>query len=74
MRVCLYPLKKLTLTGSINKVKKKTDKDRSDVKIDNLKESTLIIFFLVGINFQNIASNEPMVTSMLNKLIKMDGN
>jgi hypothetical protein len=34
--------------------KEKTDKDRSDVKIDNLKESTLVNFYsLVGINFQN---------------------
>ena len=48
--------------------KEKTDKDRSDVKIDDLKESTLVNFFsLVGINFQNIASNDAMVTSMLNK-------
>jgi hypothetical protein len=51
--------------------KEKTDKDRSDVKIDNLKESTLVNFYsLVGINFQNIASNDAMVTSMLNKYSK----
>jgi len=48
--------------------KDKTDKDRSDVKIDDLKESTLVNFYsLVGINFQNIASNDAMITSMLNK-------
>jgi hypothetical protein len=48
--------------------KEKTDKDRSDVKIDNLKESTLVNFYsFVGINFQNIASNDAMITSMLNK-------
>lgn len=51
--------------------KEKTDKDRSDVKIDNLKESTLVNFYsLVGINFQNIASNDAMITSMLNKYSK----
>jgi hypothetical protein len=49
----------------------KTDKDRSDVKIADLKESTLVNFFsFVGINFQNIASNDAMVTSMLNKYSK----
>ena len=48
--------------------KEKTDKDRSDVKIDNLKESTLVNFYsFVGINFQNIASNDAMISSMLNK-------
>ena len=51
--------------------KEKTDKDRSDVKIDNLKESTLVNFYsFVGINFQNIASNDAMITSMLNKYSK----
>ena len=51
--------------------KEKTDKDRSDVKIDNLKESTLVNFYsFVGINFQNIASNDAMITSMLDKYSK----
>jgi len=48
--------------------KEKTDKDRSDVKIDNLKESTLVNFYsFEGINLQKIASNDAMITSMLNK-------
>jgi hypothetical protein len=48
--------------------KEKTDKDRKDVKIDDLKETTLVNFYsLVGINFQNIASNDAMLTSMMNK-------
>ncbi|WP_395802538.1 hypothetical protein [Daejeonella sp.] len=51
--------------------KDKTDKDRSDVKIEDLKESTLVNFYsLVGINFQNIASNDSMISSMLNKYSK----
>ena len=51
--------------------KEKTDKDRSDVKIEDLKESTLVNFYsLVGINFQNIASNDSMISSMLNKYSK----
>ena len=41
------------------------------MKIDDLKESTLVNFYsLVGINFQNIASNDAMITSMLNKYSK----
>jgi hypothetical protein len=51
--------------------KEKTDKDRSDVKIDDLKETTLVNFYsMVGINFQNIASNDAMITSLLNKYSK----
>lgn len=51
--------------------KEKTDMDRSDVKVDNLKESTLVNFYsFVGINFQNIASNDAMITSMLDKYSK----
>jgi hypothetical protein len=51
--------------------KEKTEKDRSDVKIEDLKESTLVNFYsLVGINFQNIASNDSMISSMLNKYSK----
>lgn len=51
--------------------KDKTSKDRSEVKIDNLKETTLVNFYsLVGINFQNIASNDAMITSLLNKYSK----
>ena len=51
--------------------KEKTSKDRSDVKIDDLKESTLVNFYsLVGINLQNIASNDAMMTSLLKKYNK----
>jgi hypothetical protein len=51
--------------------KEKTDKDRKDVKIDDLSETTLVNFYsLVGINFQNIASNDAMITSMMNKYSK----
>ena len=53
--------------------KEKTSKDRSDVKIDDLKESTLVNFYsLVGINFQNIASNDAMMTSLLKKYNKAE--
>ncbi len=51
--------------------KEKTSKNRGDVKIDELKESTLVNFYsMVGINFQNIASNDAMMTSMLNAFSK----
>jgi hypothetical protein len=51
--------------------KDKTSKDRSDVKIEDLKETTLVNFYsMVGINFQNIASNDAMMTSLLNKYSK----
>ena len=51
--------------------KDKSNKDRNDVKIDDFKESTLVNFYsLVGINFQNIASNDAMITSMMNKYSK----
>jgi len=44
---------------------------RSDVKIDNMNETKLLNFYSgVGLNFQNIASNDAMITSMLNKMSK----
>jgi len=47
--------------------KDKTSKSRSDVKIDDLSETTLVNFYsMAGINFQNIASNDAMMTSLLN--------
>lgn len=55
-------------TTRTGEYKNKSDKDRSDVKIRNLKETILVNFYsLVGINLQNIASNDAMITSMLNK-------
>jgi hypothetical protein len=51
--------------------KEKSSKNRGDVKIEELKESTLVNFYsMVGINFQNIASNDAMLTSMLNMYSK----
>lgn len=59
------------LTTSRNKG---TDSDqgnvkRRDVKVDELDETKLMNFYSgVGINFQNIASNDAVVTSKLNQL------
>lgn len=43
--------------------------DRRDAKIDNLEETKLLNFYsLVGINFQNIASNDAIIASKLNEV------
>lgn len=45
----------------------KTKMKRSDARIDNMRESTLLNFYsAVGINFSNVASNDAILTSMLN--------
>ncbi|MFN7792198.1 MAG: hypothetical protein ACK5NM_06575, partial [Cyclobacteriaceae bacterium] len=44
---------------------------RSDAKIENFDETKLLNFYsLVGINFQNIASNDAAITSKINDLLK----
>ena len=44
---------------------------RRDVKIDELSETKLLNFYsLTGINFQNIASNDAVLTSKMNNLVK----
>lgn len=45
------------------------DVSRKDLKIDNFEETKLLNFFSVtGINFQNIASNDAMVSDKLSKM------
>ena len=47
--------------------RQKDSKSRGENKIDNFKETNLLNFYsLVGINFQNIASNDAILSSMLN--------
>jgi hypothetical protein len=42
---------------------------RKDLKVDNFEETKLLNFFsLGGINFQNIASNDALITDKLNTL------
>jgi hypothetical protein len=49
--------------SKIGKVKRK------DAKVDNLNETKLLNFYSgVGINFRNIASNDALITSMLNQM------
>ena len=44
---------------------------RGDAKIDNMNETKLLNFYSgVGLNFQNIASNDALITSMVNKMAK----
>jgi hypothetical protein len=51
---------------------KDTEQDkvsRSEAKVDNLEETKLLNFYSgVGINFQNIASNDALITSKLNDM------
>ncbi|MEQ9403845.1 MAG: hypothetical protein RIM99_09685 [Cyclobacteriaceae bacterium] len=45
------------------------DVDRKDAKIDNFAESKLLNFYsIAGINFQNIASNDALISSKLNQM------
>jgi hypothetical protein len=44
--------------------------DRGDMKIDNFQETKLLNFYSgVGINFQNIASNDALISSKLNEMV-----
>jgi len=48
---------------------KQGDIKRKDAKIDELNETKILNFYsMVGLNFQNIASNDAMITSVLNTL------
>jgi hypothetical protein len=51
------------------KKSKQKEVSRSDAKVDEFEETKLLNFFSVaGINFQNIASNDALITSKINKL------
>jgi len=53
---------------------KKSDQgsvNRKDLKINQLSETKLLNFYsMVGINFQNIASNDALIESKLNEMAK----
>jgi len=50
---------------------KQKDVDRSDAKVDAFAETKLLNFYsLAGINFQNIASNDALISSKINLLLK----
>lgn len=51
--------------------KSNMDSDRKDIKVDEFSEALLLNFYsLTGINFQNIASNDALITSKINNLTK----
>jgi len=61
----------LTTERTDGKESKQSDIDRSEAKIENFAETKLLNFFsIAGINFQNIASNDAIITSKINDLLK----
>lgn len=58
-----------TTTRSDGKDSKQGDIDRGDLKVSSFKETKMLNFYsMVGINFQNIASNDAIITSKLNEM------
>lgn len=63
--------KALTTARVDGKKSDQGDVKRDDIKIENFEETKLLNFYsAVGINFQNIASNDAVVTSKLNEMAK----
>jgi hypothetical protein len=59
-----------TAKGEKDDDEKQEKVDRSDLKIDNFDETKLLNFYSgVGINFQNVASNDAMISSKVNALV-----
>jgi hypothetical protein len=63
--------KPLTTTRTDGKKSDQGDVKRDDIKIDNFDETKLLNFYsAVGINFQNIASNDAVVSSKLTDMAR----
>ena len=63
--------KPLTTTRTDGKKSDQSDIKRDDIKIENFDETKLLNFYsAVGINFQNIASNDAVITSKLTDMAK----
>jgi hypothetical protein len=63
--------KNLTTARVDGKKSDQGDIKREDIKINNFEETKLLNFYsAVGINFQNIASNDAVVSSKLNEMAK----
>lgn len=61
--------KAFTTSRTEGKDSKQGDIDRSDLKISSFNETKMLNFFsMVGINFQNIASNDALIMSKLNEM------
>ncbi len=62
--------KSFTTQNTTEGGKKRNKSDRSSAKIDNYSETKLLNFYsAVGINFQNIASNDALISSKINQMI-----
>lgn len=60
-----------TTVRSDGKDSKQGDVKRGDIKVDSFEETKLVNFYsLVGINFQNIASNDALISSKINSMLK----
>ncbi len=60
-----------TTTRTDGKKSSQKDVSRKDAKINNFDETKLLNFYsIAGINFQNIASNDALITDKINKLAK----
>jgi hypothetical protein len=63
--------KKFTTERKEGKDSEQDKIDRSEAKVDNLEETKLLNFYSgVGINFQNIASNDALISSKLTDMVK----
>lgn len=62
-------VKDFTTERTDGKKSAQSDVKRKDAKINNFAESKLLNFYSVaGINFQNIASNDALISSKLNQM------
>ena len=62
---------KFTTSRVDGKKSNQKDVSRSDAKINSFNETKLLNFYsAVGINFQNIASNDALISDRINKLSK----
>jgi len=60
-----------TTTRTDGKKSNQSNVSRADVKINNFDETKLLNFYsIAGINFQNVASNDALITDKINKLVK----
>lgn len=63
--------KHLTTERTDGKKSEQGDIKREDIRIENFEETKLLNFFSVaGINFQNIASNDAVVSSKLSEMAR----
>jgi len=50
---------------------KKNKSDRSEIRVKNYEETKLLNFYnIAGIRFQNIAANDAVITSKINKMVE----